>query len=151
MKTSISITPSVFPEKRFDFFAIPHIFIRLAQRGFLIIIAAPGHIEICQQHRQCILFPQGADDYCLFTVLESRQIGAGVFFKAIPHDLTRAICENILRSDAARFRSNTGCIARKRNKIRGQNFRKAPQAQLCGIALILQLSPSTHPLRVAAP
>jgi len=30
--------------------------------------------------------------------------------------------------DAARFRSNTLCIARGRNKIREQNFRKAPQA-----------------------
>ncbi|HIV96021.1 MAG TPA: hypothetical protein H9745_00395, partial [Candidatus Agathobaculum stercoravium] len=47
------------------------------------------------------------------------------------------ICENILHPDAARFCSNTRCIARKRNKIRVQNFHKVPQAQWCGIALII--------------
>ena len=57
------------------------------------------------------------------------------FSQVTPHNGTRAICEQILRTDEARFRSNTCRIARNRSKVRTQNFRKAPQFSLCGVAL----------------
>lgn len=80
MKTAITIYAPAFLEKLLDFFTIMPIFIRLVKNCFLIIVTASGNVKICQQHRQCILFLQGADDHCLFTVCEFRQIDAGVFF-----------------------------------------------------------------------
>ena len=56
---------------------------------------------------------------------------------ARPHNSTRMICEQIFCPDAARFCDNTGCIVRNRNKIRAQNFRKASQVHLCGVALYI--------------
>ena len=76
--------------------------------------------------------------FCL--LLPHERCSVQISPKVTPHNGTRAICEQILRTDEARFRSNTCRIARNRNKVRTQNFRKAPQFSLCGVALNVALS-----------
>ena len=67
--------------------------------------------------------------------------------KATPHNSARAICEQILLPNEAHWRSNTLCIARQCNEMREENFRKAPQTTLCGVAL--NPSPLPSDLRAA--
>lgn len=55
-------------------------------------------MKICQQHRQCKLFLQSADDHCLFTACESRWIGTEVFFNTsiISFNTSTSSCNSLI-------------------------------------------------------
>ena len=80
MNTAITIHPSVFVENRYDLRTKGKILVRLIHSSLLVVVAASGHMKVGQKHRQCIFFPQGANDHCLFTVFECYQIDVWVFF-----------------------------------------------------------------------
>lgn len=69
-----------FVENRCNLPTKGKIFIWLICNSLLVVVAASGHMKVGQKHRQCIFLPQCADDHCLFTVFECRQIDAWVFF-----------------------------------------------------------------------